>query len=96
MKYIYKIYTEYNSVCPLVGIGTLTSFLSPASVLLPPVPKGGGHTRLRMRGWGSPNSYDFRKSLSSDYSVHIKRQATRHDCLPSLLCDGDKLSEIVR
>jgi hypothetical protein len=29
------IYTEYHSVCPLVGIGTL----SPASVPLPPVPK---------------------------------------------------------
>jgi hypothetical protein len=26
---------------------------------------------------------------------HIKRQATLHDCLPSLLVDGDKLSEIV-
>ncbi len=26
---------------------------------------------------------------------HIRRQATRHDCLPSLLGDGDKLSEIL-
>ncbi len=26
---------------------------------------------------------------------HIKRQATRHDCLPSLLGDGDKWTEIV-
>ncbi len=24
---------------------------------------GGGHTRLRVRGWGSPNSDDWRKSL---------------------------------
>jgi len=35
-------YTEYHSVCPLVGIGTLLPPLSPASVPLPPVPKGGG------------------------------------------------------
>ncbi len=27
--------------------------------------------------------------------THIKRQATRHDCLPSLLSDGDKWIEIV-
>ncbi len=26
-------------------------------------PKGGGHTRLRLRGWGSSNSDDWRKSL---------------------------------
>ncbi len=32
---------------------------------LPPGPKGGGgHTRLRLRGWGSPNSDDWRKSLA--------------------------------
>ncbi len=28
----------------------------------PPGSKGGGHTRLRVRGWGSPNSDDWRKS----------------------------------
>jgi hypothetical protein len=27
--------------------------------------------------------------------THTKRQATQHDCLPSLLGDGDKLIEIV-
>jgi hypothetical protein len=27
--------------------------------------------------------------------THIKRQATQHDCLPSLLSGGDKLPEIV-
>jgi hypothetical protein len=32
------------------------------TVPLPPEPKGGGHTRLRVRGWGSPNSDDWRKS----------------------------------
>ncbi len=31
----------------------------------PPGPKGGGgHTRLRAMGWGSPNSDDWRKSLA--------------------------------
>ncbi len=34
-----------------------------ASVPLPPEP-GGGHTRLRVRGWGSHNSDDWRKSLT--------------------------------
>jgi hypothetical protein len=58
-----RIYKEYHSVCPLVGIGTLPTPLSPASVPLPPEP-GGGHTRLRVRGWGSPNSDDWRKSLA--------------------------------
>jgi hypothetical protein len=48
------IYKEYHSVCPLVGIGTLPIPLSPASV--PPSPRGRGHTRLRVRGWESPNS----------------------------------------
>ncbi len=30
----------------------------------PPEPKGGGHTRLRVRGWGRPNSDDWRKSIA--------------------------------
>jgi hypothetical protein len=39
---------------------------SPASECAPlPEPKGGGgHTRLRVRGWGSPNSDDWRTSLT--------------------------------
>jgi hypothetical protein len=35
-------YKEYHSVCPLVGVGTLPTPLSQASVPLPPEPKGGG------------------------------------------------------
>ncbi len=46
------------------GIGTLTLPLPQASVPLPPEPKGEGHTRLRVRGWESPNSDDWRKSLA--------------------------------
>ncbi len=30
-----------------------------------------------------------------DTETHVKRQATRHDCLPSLLVDGYERSEIV-
>ena len=59
-----RIYKEYHSVCPIVGIGTPPTPLSPASVPLSPVPKGGGHTRLRVRGWGSPNSDDLRKGIA--------------------------------
>jgi hypothetical protein len=36
------IFTEYHSVCPLVGTGTLPPPISPASVPLPPEPKRGG------------------------------------------------------
>jgi hypothetical protein len=57
-----RIYKEYHCVCPLVRIGTLPTPLSPASKPLPPEPEGGGHTRLRVRGWGSPNSDDLRKA----------------------------------
>ncbi len=59
-----RIYTEYHGLCPLVGIGTLPTHLTPASVPLPPEPKGRGHTRLQVRGWGSPNADDWRKSLA--------------------------------
>ncbi len=38
--------------------------LPQASVPLTPEAKGGGHTCLRVRGWGSPNSDDWRKSLA--------------------------------
>ncbi len=39
--------------------------LSRKRVCPPPRSKGwGGHTRLRLRGWGSSNSDDWRKSLA--------------------------------
>ncbi len=31
----------------------------------PPEPKRGGHTRLRVKGWGSPNSDGLEKKLST-------------------------------
>ncbi len=49
-----RIFTEYQSVYPLVGTGTLPPPLSPASVPLPPEPKVGGHTRLRRGVGGVP------------------------------------------
>ncbi len=42
-KYAY-LYKEYYNVCPFVGIGTLPTPLSPASVPLPPEPGGGAHS----------------------------------------------------
>jgi hypothetical protein len=40
------------TVCPLVGIGTLPSPLSPASVPSPRYKRGRGHPRLRVRVLG--------------------------------------------
>ncbi len=60
-------YKESHMQCmSLVGIGTLPTPFSPASVPFPPEPAGRGHSHspLRMRGWGSPNSDDGRKSLA--------------------------------
>ncbi len=53
---------------PLVGIGTLPPPLA-SECAPPPQTKGKGHTRLRVRVWGSPNSDDWRKSLALCYSV---------------------------
>jgi hypothetical protein len=39
-----RIFKEYHSVCPLVGIGTLPTPLSPASVPLPQNGGGGAHS----------------------------------------------------
>ncbi len=44
------------SVSQVVGIGTPPPLQPPASVLPHPLVQGGGHTRLRLKGWGSPNS----------------------------------------
>ncbi len=61
-KYIH-LYLEYPSVGPLVGLGPPTS--SPPNECVPPPPnqRGGWQPRLRVRGWDSPNSDDWRKSL---------------------------------
>jgi hypothetical protein len=57
------IYLEYHSVCPLVQIGTPT--ISPEiDCVSPRNPRGGGHTRQRVRGSGGPNFDDWRKNLA--------------------------------
>ncbi len=40
-----------------------------ASVPSPPDQRVGGHTRLRLKGWGSPNSNNWRNAQHSAYSV---------------------------
>ncbi len=69
---IKHINTESNTVSvPTLSLGPPTP--SPASECVPPPPqpKEGEHTRLRVRGWGSPNSDDWRKSLALYLSVGI-------------------------
>ncbi len=76
------IYTRvYHSTCPLIRIGT--SHPPPASECVPfPWKKGFGgvHTRLRVRGCGSPNSDDWRKNLAHclHYSVGLRHQDILH------------------
>jgi hypothetical protein len=65
-KYIYK---EYHSLCPLVGIGTLPSPPSPASVPLPPDPKGDGTLACGWGVGGVPILTIGEKALHSAYSV---------------------------
>ncbi len=67
-KHKVHIYLEYHSVYPRRwNWDPPPPFLPLASVPLPPEPKGGGGlTRLRVRGWRSPNSNDWH----SVYSVH--------------------------
>jgi hypothetical protein len=61
-----RIFKEYHSVCPLVGIGTLPTPLSPASVPLPPEPwwGGGGAHSPAGEGLGESKFRRRRKSLA--------------------------------
>ncbi len=56
----YILYKEYHSVCLLVGKGLFEPLSRQRGCPL----SLGGHTRLRVRGWGSPNFDDWRKSLA--------------------------------
>jgi len=56
------MYKEYHS--PLVGIGTLPTPLSPASVPLPPEPKGGGVHSPAGEGLGESQFRRLEKSLA--------------------------------
>ena len=59
------IYKEYHSVCPLVGTGTLPPPLSPASVPLPPEPKGGEAYSPAGRGLGESQFRRLEKKLTT-------------------------------
>ncbi len=62
---IWILLKEVSSGIPSseLGLSSVLTPQSPASVPLPPEPGGGGRdTRLRARGWGSHNSDDLRKS----------------------------------
>jgi len=63
-KYCTYKYLEYHSVCSLVRIGTPPPPLSQAGVPPPEPKREEVHTRLRVRGWRSPNSNDWRKKLT--------------------------------
>ncbi len=59
------IYVEYYSVCPLFGIGNLPTPLSPASVPLPPEPKGGGAHSPTGEGLGESQFRRLERKLST-------------------------------
>jgi hypothetical protein len=68
-KYLY-LYRAHTVYVPSSELG-LPQPLSRKRVCPPLLPdqRVGGHTRLLVRGWGSPNSDDWRKRLHSAYSV---------------------------
>ncbi len=83
-------YKKYHSVCPLVGIGTL----SPASVPLPPRTGGGGAHSPAGEGLGESQFRRREKSLAlclrcgfNYYSmyVHLHIQLGGHPCVAGLL-----------
>jgi hypothetical protein len=63
-KVLIYVYREPHCMSPRRNWDSFNP--SPASeCALPPRPKGGGHTRLRLRGWGDPiPKTDWRKSLA--------------------------------
>ena len=59
-----RIYKEYHSVCPLVGIGILPTPFSPASVPLPPRNGGEGVHSPAGEGLGESQFRRLEKSLA--------------------------------
>jgi hypothetical protein len=66
---------------PLVGIGTLPTPFSPASVSLPPETGGRGHTSLRLRvgGWGGV-PIPTRGIHCGTLSMYVLCDLYRHRC----------------
>ncbi len=67
--HIVRIYKEYHSVCPLVGIGTLPTPLSPASVPPPPQNRGGGTQSPAGGGLGESQFRQLEKKLSTLHTL---------------------------
>ncbi len=55
--------SKYECMSPRWNWDSPTPSLASECAPPPGTKRGGGHTRLRVRGWGSPNSDDWRKSL---------------------------------
>jgi hypothetical protein len=53
-------YLEYQSVCPIDEIGSPPP--PPSECVSPLDPRGESNTILRVRGWGGPNSDDWKKA----------------------------------
>ncbi len=66
MRRTHKVlkHIEHHSVCPLVGIGTPPTPLSPASVPSPPGPKDGGAHSPAAKGVGESQFRRLEKSLA--------------------------------
>ncbi len=52
--------------------------LAASECALPLDQRVGGHTRLRLKGWGSPNSNDWRNAQHSAYSVPATNPGNKH------------------
>jgi hypothetical protein len=73
------LFLKYHSVCPFVGNWGLHT-PSPASEFVPPPLNqrgGGGHTRLRMRGWWSPNFQRLESKLSTLSTLRLYKFTTQ-------------------
>jgi hypothetical protein len=55
----------------------------PSECAPPPGPMGGGHIRLRVRGWGSPNSDHWRKNLALCLLYSVVSTKPSHSYYPA-------------
>jgi hypothetical protein len=97
IRYVHKvlIYIEHHSVCHPSEL-TPPPLLLQASVPSPPDQRVGGHTRLRLKGMGSPNSDDWRKSLALCLLCGYVATAKKPDYRPGELAHTKTRSPIGR
>ncbi len=80
-----RVYKEYHSVCPLVGIGTLPTPLSQRMCPFPPEPGGGGAHSPACEGLGESLFRRLEKSLALClYSVVLSLNTVTWET-----CNGD-------